>query len=105
MFRSDELQGLWSLFGDRSAWVKLHEGTIKVTLIERGTLNRDLKKLRGLVMGMFEGRVSRQGRSRGETCQIIGEGPRKECEGTQAIMKDSQQDMGPEGKGPFWLAC
>lgn len=93
--------------GMSSAWVKLHEGAIKVTLIERVTLKRDLEKLRGLVMGKSEGRVSSQGRVRRQECaKYLRKGPGEgRSGGTQAIMKDSQPDTGPEGKGPFWLAC
>lgn len=62
--------------GSRSAWVKLHEGAIKVTLIERVTLNRDLGKLRGLVMGIFEGRISSQGRVQRQECaKYLRKGP------------------------------
>ena len=58
--------------------------------------------MRGLVMGIFEWKGQQPGQSpEAGMCQVFEEGPW----GTQIIMKDSQQDIGPEGKGPFWLAC
>lgn len=61
-----------------------------------------MEKLRGLVMGIFEGRISSQSRvQRQEYAKYLRKGPGEGRSGTQALMKDSQKDTGPEHKGLF----
>lgn len=56
----------------RSVWVEFHKGTVKVTLTERVTLNRDPEKSCGLVTEMFEEMASRQNESSVQEGSSVG---------------------------------
>lgn len=56
--------------------MELHNGAVMVALRERMTSSRDLKKSRGLIMGIFEVKVSGQGRVwRQERAKYSRKGP------------------------------
>lgn len=46
------------VLGIRCFWVEFYNGVVMVALRERMILSRDLKKSRGLIMGIFEVKVS-----------------------------------------------